>query len=470
MDDIQVVAKNPPNPDRKRQYSEGAGTRFGSQKSLKSMRTSSFSGSKGSHLNMSRKNSVTAAHGLAPTLCPEYVISDSEEEDDEGKGQPMVTTEVGAGDHPKLTEEEQKHLDKLECRKYMKNLLLLCFGFFFIFTSFLSLRNLQSSLNAVKGLGMYTLSCTYAFFFIGCIFATSIVQRLGPKKAIVVTTMGLLMYDFAYFYPTFYTMVPAGGVAGFSQGVIWTAHATYIANIAACYANLSGEKVQNVLSKFNGIFFVFYQSCQIVGGIIASLILKSPVTDSSLLVEFNNSFLNCTADVLNPNFTSVYVPPPWFEGRAENWSRLVNVCNESFYKEPVECGRGYCHSKAVKSETPVDPVLVFILVGVFTALTLTGIAVLVFFLDPLDGQMRMKKAHGPLLQQLLAVFKFYGNKKAMCLVGIMFYSLLQAAFMFGEYNKVGMKRFLKFKIGSFISSECLLCKEIFLLIIQYWVH
>ncbi|ESN99915.1 hypothetical protein HELRODRAFT_83456 [Helobdella robusta] len=270
----------------------------------------------------------------------------------------------------------------------MKNLLVLCFGFFCIFTSFLSLRNLQSSINNIEGLGLYTLSCTYLFFFTGCIFATSVVRKIGPKKAMVVASMALLIYDVAHLYPAFYTMVPAGGLAGFAQGVIWTAHATYIANIAVCYANLSGEKVPNVLSKFNGIFFVFYQSCQIVGGFIASLILKSPANKYTGLFAFNGTSYNC--------------------------SIILGVYND---------------------EEPVDQKLIYILIGVFTGLTITGITVLAFLLDPLEGQMKMKKAQGPFHQQLLAVFKFYGDRKALCLVGIMFYSLLQAAFIFGEYNK-----------------------------------
>ena len=414
-------------PSRVRQSSESGPHRaFGSQKSLKSAK-SVYSGSKGSQLNMLRKNSVTASHGLVPTINQEFGLDEDEQ----------MALGLGEGD-AQISDEDQKALDKAECRKYMKNLLLLCTAFFFIFTSFLSLRNLQSSLNAVKGLGMYTLSCTYAFFFLGCIFATSIVQKLGPKKAMVISTIGPLLYDFAYFYPTFYTMVPAGGAAGFAQGVIWTAHATYIANISVCYANLSGEKVANVLSKFNGIFFVFYQSCQIIGGIIASVILKSPSLSSQNL-HFNGTLLNCTSDIFGDpyyNASSPFDPPPAYESYSHNWTYFVKTCNESMYPHIPECGREYCHWKAVKSETQVDRYLVYILVSVFTACTFAGIFLLIFFLDPLDGQMQTKKNRGPMHQQLLAVFKFYFHPKAICLCGIMFYSLLQAAFLFGEYNKV----------------------------------
>jgi MFS family permease len=433
-DDLDGLKRKPSTGGRVRNYSEGGGA-FESQRSLN--RRGSQRGSRGSQLNMMRKNSVVGAVSIVPDINPDLTIDDSSDEQEESLNDNHIQLDdlrgnkealLSKGDEEPLeeemSEEEQKKQDKIESRKYFKNLIVLCIGFFFIFTAFLSLRNLQSSINAVAGLGMYALSCTYALFFVGCIFATTIVQRLGPKKAILVLTIGPLMYDFAYFYPQFYTMVPAAGLAGFAQGVIWTAHATYIANIAACYANLTGEKIQNVLSKFNGIFFVFYQSCQIIGGIIASLILKSPEPKSPDMVMINGTFYNCTHGYFESFNTSLY--------------DFHSACNSSYSPQTKSyemCGRNYCHFKAVKSEAPVDRTLVYILVGVFTGCTITGILVLLFFLDPLDGQMKMKKAQGKLHHQLFAVFRFYGNKKAICMVGVMFYSLLQAAFMFGEYNK-----------------------------------
>lgn len=326
----------------------------------------------------------------------------------------------------KMTPEEEEAFKKTERRKYMKNLLVLCLGFFFVFTAFLSLRNLQSSLNAKGGLGLYALSATYACFFIGCICATTIVQRLGPKRAIVLGTIGPFLYVLANFYPLFYTLIPAAGCAGFCQGVIWTAHATYIANIAASYTVLTNEKIQDVLSRFNGIFFVFYQSCQIVGGLVSSIILKSP--DEPLVYGFypngtmwdqtlwNQSMWNQT---MFGNETLPYFP----------------YGNMTLVRDYSHCGKAYCPlTSGLKAAAPVERTLVYILVGIFTASALSGILVLTFWLDRLEGQM--KKTQASVGKQLVAVFKFYCNRHAICMVGLMFYSLLQAAFMFGEYTKV----------------------------------
>lgn len=319
-------------------------------------------------------------------------------------------------DMEKMTPEEEEAFKKKERRKYMKNLLVLCLGFFFVFTAFLSLRNLQSSLNAKGGLGLYALSATYACFFIGCICATTIVQRLGPKRAIVLSTIGPFLYVLANFHPFFFTLIPAAAVAGFCQGVIWTGHATYIANIAASYTVLTNEKIQDVLSRFNGIFFVFYQSCQIVGGMISSIILKSPEEPLFGFYE-NGTMWNQT---MYGNETISYLP-------------YANVTRVRDYSH---CGKNYCpYTSGLKGAAPVDRVLVYTLVGVFTGCSVAGILVLALWLDQLEGDM--KKTQAKVGKQMVAVFKFYCNRYAICMVGFMFYSLLQAAFMFGEYTKVG---------------------------------
>ena len=125
---------------------------------------------------------------------------------------------------------------------------------------------------------MYTLSTVYASLFGGCIFATTIVQRLRPKRTMMLCFSGILVYILANFYPSFYTIIPAAVLVGLSLSNMWTAHATYLTNIAATYAECTGIKLGESLSKFNGIFFLFFQTSQVVGGIASSLVLMNSQT------------------------------------------------------------------------------------------------------------------------------------------------------------------------------------------------
>jgi MFS family permease len=318
-------------------------------------------------------------------------------------------------------EDEISEIDeKTERRKYMKNLVVMGFVFFFVFTSYLSLRNLQSSLNDNGGLGMYSLSCVYAFLFIGSIFTTTIVQRLRPKVAMVVSTSGFLLYNLANFYPSFYTLVPASCAVGFSLAVIWTSQATYMANIAASFAELTGNKVQNIMSKFHGIFFMFFQSSQIVGGLISSLLLTSaplPVETSNATTFYDNGYTYLNTTSLDGMTQVMY----------------ANVSGGDDDDFPI-CGMGYCPGKAFKKSTaPIEEYMVYMLMGIFLGCTLIGILILLFLLDPLEGVM--KKSHATITQQMGAVFKFYLKPNLICLIGLMLYSLLQVSFMVGEFSK-----------------------------------
>ena len=55
-------------------------------------------------------------------------------------------------------------------RQIFKNVLVVSFGFLFLFTAFQSMANLQTSLNKEDGVGAYSLSAVYAALIVSCIF------------------------------------------------------------------------------------------------------------------------------------------------------------------------------------------------------------------------------------------------------------------------------------------------------------
>ena len=59
-------------------------------------------------------------------------------------------------------------------RTFWKNLIVTSLSFFLIFTAFLSIQNLESSLNHSSGLGVVSLACIYGSVAIACLFAPAI--------------------------------------------------------------------------------------------------------------------------------------------------------------------------------------------------------------------------------------------------------------------------------------------------------
>ena len=290
---------------------------------------------------------------------------------------------------------------RLEKRRYIKNLLVMSAAYFFLFSAYFALRNLQSSLNAVDGLGLYALSSMYCALIFGSLFSTTVVQLLQPKRTLSLSLIGFISYSAANFYPRFYTMIPASIVHGFFMAVGYTAQSTYLTNISAGYAELVGKKTKDVLSQFHGTYFIFLQFSQIAGGLISSLLL-SPTGSHTTELSYSSLYGNYSDN----SSTALF------------------------------CGSSYCPSASrhIEMNSNVDLRTLLILMGCFAASTITGCVILILFLDPLGGVM--KKSATKLNQQMTAVFRFFLQRRARLVIGLSFYSLLEVTFMFGEFTKV----------------------------------
>lgn len=73
------------------------------------------------------------------------------------------------------------------------------------------------------------------------------------------------------FYPRFYTMIPAGLLVGFGGGPLWCAKCTYLTVASEALAKLGGGiNADMILTRFYGVFFMFYQFSQVWGNLISS--------------------------------------------------------------------------------------------------------------------------------------------------------------------------------------------------------
>lgn len=74
----------------------------------------------------------------------------------------------------------------------------------------------------------------------------------------------------AQFYPKFYTMIPAGLMVGIGAGPLWCAKCTYLTVAAEAYSTLSNVAADVLVTRFFGVFFMFYQMAQVWGNLISS--------------------------------------------------------------------------------------------------------------------------------------------------------------------------------------------------------
>ena len=335
-----------------------------------------------------------------------------------------------------------------EHKKYTKNLMVLSVSFMLVFTAYLALRNLQSSLYPTGGLGLYGLSAVYASIFVGCMFATTIVQRLRPKRVIMLCMVGILVQIVSNYYPSYYTLLPASGIVGFCMANLWTAHATYLTSIALQYSHLTGKNSVHIVSKFNGTFFMFFQLANVLGGIISStvLMLQAPPANKNITILEDHTSANYSITTMSMS-----------------------------QEEPIpQCGASYCYGSgnAAGKTFVVSKSIVYILLSIFLFFAVVGLIVFTIFLDQLEGII--KRSHSSMKTQMLSVFKLFGDMRMLCITGFMFYSLVQVSFMFGEYTKVKLSCIIPYKIVMFellsISNRFVIDKVLKLLHTESQIH
>ncbi|CAH1229826.1 UNC93A [Branchiostoma lanceolatum] len=269
-----------------------------------------------------------------------------------------------------------------------KNLLVICTAFLFNFTAFQSLQNLQTSLNYDEGLGGASLSVIYASLIVSCIFIPPLlIGKIGCKWTLVVSIFWYSVFTAANFYASWYTLIPFSVTLGLAGAPLWTAKSKYVTTSGIRYAGMVGETQEDIITLFFGIFFMVFQSGQIWGNLISSLVLE------------------------RGNVTSLGLTP-------EELSQI--------------CGANNCPNSTGALQPPTTST-VNLLVGIYLGCGLFAVLFLVVFLDKLKDEGEEKKAG---LQLLIATLKHLkDDKRQILLVPITIYSGLEQAFVSGDYTK-----------------------------------
>ena len=152
---------------------------------------------------------------------------------------------------------------KAEKRRIVKNILLISFAFLCVFTAFQGLSRLQSSLHRIAGMGVINLSILYAALVLSCLFVPKLlISAIGHKWTIPLSFSGYIIWMAANGYATWWTLIPASIIVGVCAAPLWTAQCSYFTKIAGRYAALTGDPEDVIVTRFFGIFFMFFQMCE----------------------------------------------------------------------------------------------------------------------------------------------------------------------------------------------------------------
>ncbi|XP_014680666.1 PREDICTED: protein unc-93 homolog A-like [Priapulus caudatus] len=303
--------------------------------------------------------------------------------------------------HQKMRPEGIYHVDEIDDRsrrklrlKIIKNLLIVGFAFMLLFTAYLAVQNLQSSLNAEAGLGTASLSVIYIGLILSCLFVpVPLMDMLGCKWTICLSILCYSPYMAANFYASWWTLMPTAFILGVGGAPLWAAKCTYLSQIASDYADLTKQSREAVISMFFGVFFMFFQSGQIWGNLISASIFKTDIVDRDVDEE-----------------------------------------------EITDCGVHFCPDHVLNNtnlERPHDN-QVYLLFGIYTGCSLAAAAVVAIFFDQLEQDVtRMSKTSGFKLDFSLLpdTFKHLRHLNQLLLIPLTIYSGIEEAFAAAEFTK-----------------------------------
>eukprot|EP00106_Octopus_bimaculoides_P011993 XP_014779435.1 PREDICTED: protein unc-93 homolog A-like [Octopus bimaculoides] len=273
--------------------------------------------------------------------------------------------------------------------RIIKNALVLSFGFLCLFTSFQALMNLQSTLNQEHNVGLISTAVIYAALILSCLFLPPpIISFLGCKWTVALSMVTYTIYVAGNFYPKMWMMVVVSAIVGLGAAPLWSAKCAYLTEVGIWYARWKNIDSDSSINHFFGVFFMIFQSSQIWGNLISSLVLGQKTNHPS---DYNASSISCGAKYdLNSSG-----PPPI---------------------------------------SSVDEHQVNIMRGIYLACCIVAILIICFFLD----NVRLEKEKGRRSFSIILVRETlrhcWLSKEQKLLIPLTIYSGIEQAFILSSYT------------------------------------
>ncbi|KAI8130345.1 hypothetical protein FF38_03408 [Lucilia cuprina] len=145
------------------------------------------------------------------------------------------------------------------------NVLILGFGFMFVFTSFQTMGNIEKTLlvsinkddPSFKGDGYISLAVIYASFALCNWFAPSFIAFTGPRTAMLVGALTYTFFMVTFLFPTTWLLYVSSALLGAGAAITWTGQGTFLARCSD-----SGN-----ISRNSGIFWALLQCSMFFGNL-----------------------------------------------------------------------------------------------------------------------------------------------------------------------------------------------------------
>ncbi|XP_064618625.1 protein unc-93 homolog A-like [Lineus longissimus] len=280
----------------------------------------------------------------------------------------------------------------------VKNIVVLGVAFMFVYTAFVSLQSLQSTMNAKEGLGVASLCSIYTATLLSCFFAPWIIHKLKTKWTIILAFGLFTVYVIIHFYPKDFMLIPTSILLGFLMGPLWIAQSTYLTTTAYNYAKEMGTAYDRVVGKFNAVFCSVFQLSQIWGNILSAAVLYNDHTK-----------------VLNEN------------------SSRPHPCGAQ------DCGWNNNDLNQTMHVALIPDNSLYMLLSIYIGCSLMGVVIIVSLLDvlapPKTADREWQSVQGSSRTMFCATVKMFADPRLHLLFPLVIFTGLEQGFIFGDFTK-----------------------------------
>ncbi|XP_053568174.1 protein unc-93 homolog A-like [Bombina bombina] len=315
----------------------------------------------------------------------------------------------------------------MQC-SHLKNILVLSFGILLLYTAYMGLQTLQSSLNKIEGLGVASLSVMYVSLSISSLLLPPLlIKKLGCKWTIVASMFCFISYSLCNFYPSWPTLIISSILVGIGGGPLWASKSTYITIIGNKYSEMCGKVAKDVVNQYFGMFFLIVQTCRVWGNLISSLIFHLTRNEGGL-------------DAMNQTI----------------------------------CGAGDCPAELSNSlnGTTKGPskTVIYILLGSYTGCGVLAVLLIILFLDQTQED-KVKRDSENVCSSLLAACKQLRDKRQCLLIPLTMFSGFEQGFIASDFTKSYVTCILGLKYVGFViicfGVTNAICAALFGKLVQY---
>ena len=271
--------------------------------------------------------------------------------------------------------------------KAYKNLFGIAVSYMILFSVFLAVISLQSSVNEADSLGLASLCTLYGIFIFSGLYTSSVIRLFGTKYTLIVCYVGLTVYTISNYYPHWYTLIPGSVCVGIVFGPLWASLNIHITTVAIHYAPALKENPAYLVSLFTGIHTMFYKLAYIPSNLASSVILLNGRQENTSIVE----------------------------------TSLDNICNNT-------------------EAANLDRLYLYILLSVYIVFDILAIVILISFVDHLGVDTRLlsvsKMYELYFKKPFVATLKMFLNWKLILIAPMMGFDGFVISFGLGQFAKV----------------------------------